>query len=151
MEAIHASVPESADNPLVTPDPQRTAPPQSTTRTHVTPYGQALPTPYRHHQQRTPLDTPGLVSSDYASSPLVGPFSPMDGPAGPAPSPAHLTHVPAHEAAAVRAGYEEANRLLAALNVARMRRHETHEEHHGSPLRTRDERGEAGMAMDEQW
>lgn len=40
------------------------------------------------------------------------------------PSPAHGGHGGRfqHEHAAVRAGYEEANRLLASLNVARLRR-----------------------------
>jgi hypothetical protein len=57
-------------------------------------------------------ETPGLaISSPWASSPLHSPYAPH----APAPSPAFDPEV------AVR--YEETNRLLAELNVARMRRH----------------------------
>lgn len=112
----------------------------------ATPY--SLPSAYRHHQ-RTPLDTPGLVSSDYASSPLIGPFSPLDAPAGPAPSPIHDALRQAHEAETVRTGYEEANRLLAALNVARRRRHGP-EDDQSSPVRGRADR-EQHESMDERW
>lgn len=72
----------------------------------------ALPTPYR---MRGPQETPGLaVSSPWASSPLHSPYASH----AQAPNPASPAFEPE-----VAARYEETNRLLAELNVARMRRH----------------------------
>jgi len=142
MEALSSNPPTPADNPLVTPASQRIAAPRQ-----ATPYG--VPTPYRH-RQRTPLETPSLMSSDYASSPFRDPYSPLNGPSGPAPSPVHGGHAHGHEADAVRTGYEETNRLLAALNMARLRRYES--ESQSSPLGSRaehDHGNEAGMMVDD--
>lgn len=77
----------------------------------------SLPTPYRY-AQRTPLDTPGLASSPGASSDAQ--YSPFPMPSAPHASPhAFLVYEQEH----VRASYEETNRLLAQLNMQRLRRH----------------------------
>ncbi|KAL1412056.1 hypothetical protein Q8F55_003053 [Vanrija albida] len=86
-----------------------------------TPYS-AIPTPYRYARDgHGLLETPSLdVSSPYSSSPeLVSPFasqSTMTGHSGIAPPP--------QMDAGARANYEETNRLLAELNVQRMRRYQ---------------------------
>lgn len=115
--------------------------------THTTPqsnpYG-LVPTPYRY-AQRTPLATPGLVSSPYESSPV--PFSPaiVPPPAGPVPSPA------THDHEAVRVGYEETNRLLAALNVARLRRHGADSHEHDAADNGPGQQHAPMDEMDEHW
>lgn len=86
--------------------------------THLTPAQPHLPTPYRY-ARGTPQETPGLgVSSPWASSPaLNSPFP--DFPSAPTASPINF----GREQEAIQASYEEANRLLAELNMQRLRRH----------------------------
>lgn len=86
---------------------------------HLTPaQAHALPTPYRY-ARGTPQDTPGLgVSSPWASSPAITSPYP-DYPSAPNASPINF----GREQEAIQASYEEANRLLAELNMQRLRRH----------------------------
>lgn len=78
-----------------------------------------IPTPFRH-ARGTPSDTPGFgISSPWASSSALNSPHPHDYPSAPNASPVNF----GRETEATQASYEEANRLLAELNVQRMRRH----------------------------
>ncbi|CAK9787056.1 hypothetical protein CC85DRAFT_287278 [Cutaneotrichosporon oleaginosum] len=110
LHSLHLARAESHPAPIQTPERMDMGTPHRTPGlTPGAPSSTAVPTPYR---MRGVQETPGLAaSSPWASSPQFSPYAPH----APAPSPVFYEPV-------VAAQYEEANRLLAELNVARMRR-----------------------------